>query len=94
MAKDYLRQIECDNYCKVVAVLDTNRAGEGINLNKNEITTIKAIDYLKQYDDYDKIVISVRDEETANSIKNSILSKVTSVASKIVYAGQGSVIRL
>ena len=94
VAKDYLRQIECDNYCKVVAVLDTNRAGERINLNKNEITTIKAIDYLKQYDDYDKIVISVRDEETANSIKNSILSKVSSVASKIVYAGQGNVIRL
>lgn len=94
VAKDYLRQIECDNYCKVVAVIDTNHVGESININKNEIIKIEAIDYLKQYDAYDKIVISVRDEETANSIKNSILSKVSYVASKIVYAGQGSIIRL
>lgn len=94
VAKDYLRQIECDNYCKVAAVLDTNRAGENITLNKNETITIETIDYLEQYDDYDKIVISVRDEETANSIKNGILSKVPSVSSKLVYAGQGCVIRL
>ncbi|MBQ9590191.1 MAG: glycosyltransferase family 2 protein [Butyrivibrio sp.] len=94
VAKDYLRQIECDNYCKVVAVLDTNRAGESINLNKNDNITIETMEYLKYSDEYDKVVISVRDEETANSIKDSILSKISSLASKVVYAGQGSIIRL
>ena len=94
VAKNYLRQIECNNYCKVVAVLDTNRVGESIILNKDETISIEAIDYLRQNDGYDKIVISVRDEEVANSIKNDILLRDISLASKLVHAGQESIIRL
>ena len=94
VAKDYLRQIECDNYCKVVAVLDTNRAGESIILNKEESILIESIDYLNHNSNYDKIVISVREDETANNIKKDILSNTSSDTLKLVYAGQRSVIRL
>ena len=63
-------------------------------VHKNDNITIETMEYLKYSDEYDKVVISVRDEETANSIKDSILSKISSLASKVVYAGQGSIIRL
>ena len=93
VAIDYLRQIECDNYCKVVAVLDANRAGESIILNKDKSIIIETIEYLKRNSNYDKIVISVRDEETANSIKKDILLKTSCDTTKLIYAGQRSVIR-
>lgn len=94
VAKDYLHQIKCNKYCEIVAVIDTYHAGENIILGKNDAITIASIDYLIHNDNFDKIVISVRDQDIASCIKDVILSYNPSVASKLVYAGQECIIRL
>ncbi len=90
VAGDYIRQLSVTQFCEVAAVIDKNRAGETFTGGIG----IQSIDFLKNYDAYDKIVISVRNEDVAKSIKNDIQQFEPSVCSRIVFSGEDSIVRL
>ncbi len=94
VARDYLQQVYLNGYCNVVAVIDGKRAGTTIVVSDECKIVAKSPDFLKETDLYDKIVLGVREAETARSIKKDISNLNKGLIDKVVFAGEGRVLHL
>ena len=78
VGRDYLWQMEKTNYCKVVAVVDTNFHGKPGCESPERLRTV----------DYDYILCAVGMDHLFNGIKNRIKNINPALEGKIIYAGR------
>ena len=94
VAHDYIQQIHTNNYCSIVAIIDNKYAGTERKIVEGEKVEVMPASFLKNHDLYDKIVISVREYNTAKSIIESISNIEKNLTKKAVFAGEGRFIHI